>query len=136
MQTRLEPTFNRLSDCTRHNDPTWRRFSLEPRSDVHAVTVEVVTVDDQIAEMQAEADFRCLGVRDLLSQSRKVSSALVSVGAEIVTSLAAGIDPATTRNNAVRGKRPWGRPPNCKAPDAGLLRATHFLVVRGQTPTA
>ena len=66
MQTRLEPTFNRLSDCTRHNDPTWRRFSLEPRSDVHAVTVEVVTVDDQIAEMQAEAEHDPFGFRTFL----------------------------------------------------------------------
>ena len=36
--------------------PPGRRFRLQPRRDVHAVAIEIVAIDDQVAEVQADPE--------------------------------------------------------------------------------
>jgi len=36
---------------TRNHDATRRRFGFQPRGYVHAVTVQIIAVDDQVAEI-------------------------------------------------------------------------------------
>ena len=40
----------------RNHDAARRRFRLQPRRDVHAIAVEIVAIDDQVAEVQADAE--------------------------------------------------------------------------------
>ena len=47
---------DRFVHGARDHDPTRRRFRLQPRGDVHAIAVEIVAVDDQVAEVQADAE--------------------------------------------------------------------------------
>jgi len=56
METRFEPTFNRLSDSTRHDDPARGCLGLKSGCDVHAVTVQIIAIYDQVTEMQADAE--------------------------------------------------------------------------------
>ena len=52
----LEPARDRVVHVTRDHDAAGRRFRLQPGRDVHAVAVEIVAIDDQVAEMQADPE--------------------------------------------------------------------------------
>ena len=56
IERRLQPAGDRVMDVARDHDAARRRFGLQPRRDVHAIAVEVVAIDDQVAEMQADAE--------------------------------------------------------------------------------
>ena len=43
-------------DRTRDHDAARRRFRLQPGGDVHAIAVEVIAIDDQVAQVQAHAE--------------------------------------------------------------------------------
>lgn len=40
----------------RDHDPASRCLRLQPRGDVHTITIEIVAIDDQVAEVQAESE--------------------------------------------------------------------------------
>ena len=62
----LEPARHRFVDRPRNHDAARRRFALQPRRNVHAVAVEIVAIDDQVAEVQADAEHKG-GVRRLVA---------------------------------------------------------------------
>ena len=41
---------------SRDHDATGQGFCFQPRSNVHAVAVEVGTIDDQVAKVEADAE--------------------------------------------------------------------------------
>jgi len=41
----------------RHDDPTRRRFGLEPRRDVDVIAVDIVAVDDDVPQMKAGPEY-------------------------------------------------------------------------------
>ena len=47
----LSRPWNRLANCPRDHYSTWRCLRLQAGRNVHPVTVEVITVHDQVAEM-------------------------------------------------------------------------------------
>jgi hypothetical protein len=52
----LQPAGHRIMAGPRDQDATRRRFRLQPRGDVHAVAIEVVAVNDQVSNMQADPE--------------------------------------------------------------------------------
>ena len=52
MEFCLQPTVDRFTHCARDKDASSRRFRLQPCRDVHTVAIEIVAIDDQVAEMQ------------------------------------------------------------------------------------
>ena len=41
---------------TRNHDAARRRFRLQPCRHVHAIAIKIVAIDDQVAEVQADAE--------------------------------------------------------------------------------
>ena len=56
VELRLDPVADEIMHCARDHDATRRRFALQPRRHVDAIAVEVVAVDDQVAQVQADAE--------------------------------------------------------------------------------
>ena len=56
VERRLQPACHGFMDVARDHDAASRRFRLQPRRDVHAIAVEIVAIDDQVAEVQADAE--------------------------------------------------------------------------------
>ena len=52
----FEPASHCLMNSARDHDAAGRRLRLQPCGHVHAVAVEVVAFDDQVAEVQADAE--------------------------------------------------------------------------------
>src|SRR5262249_51166568 len=65
----LHPAHHGFMYRTRYRNAASRSFSLKAGGDVHAITVEIVTIDDQVAQVQAhtehEGDIRWLVAIDL-----------------------------------------------------------------------
>ena len=61
-QDRRSVAFNRpgdgFVDVTRDHDAASRSFRFQPRGDVHAIAVKIVTIDDQVAQVQAHAEHK------------------------------------------------------------------------------
>jgi len=51
-----------VADGARDHDAARRRLGLQSGRDVHAVAVEVVTLDNEIAQMNADAKHHRLGI--------------------------------------------------------------------------
>ena len=56
VKRRLQATRHRFMDCTRDHNAACRGFPFQPRRDVDAVSVKIVTIDDQVAQVQAHAE--------------------------------------------------------------------------------
>jgi hypothetical protein len=56
VQPRLEAAVDGLAHGAGHDDAARRRFGLQAGGDVHAVTIEVIVIDNQVAEMNAHAE--------------------------------------------------------------------------------
>ena len=56
MELGLEPAFDRFADGARDDDATGRGLGFEARRHVHAIAVEILAIDDQVAEVQANAE--------------------------------------------------------------------------------
>ena len=56
VELRLEAALDRFAHVARDDDPARRRLGLQAGRNVHAIAVEVVAIDDQVAEMQADAE--------------------------------------------------------------------------------
>jgi hypothetical protein len=56
VEPRPEATLDRFAHRTRDNDPARWRFGLQASRDVHAIAVEIVAIDDQVAKVEANAE--------------------------------------------------------------------------------
>ena len=56
MERCLDPSLDRLTHGARNHDSTRRRFCLEPGSHIYGVAVDVILLDDDIAEMKADPE--------------------------------------------------------------------------------
>lgn len=53
LERRFHSTGNGISDVTRNQDAACWRFHFQPRGNVDAIPVKIVTVDDQVAQVHA-----------------------------------------------------------------------------------
>ena len=53
----IEAAFDVLLHARRHANAAWRRKSLQPGSHVHTFTEDIVVLDDNVANMDADAEF-------------------------------------------------------------------------------
>src|SRR5215831_3537812 len=60
MQRDLEPPSDGLPHGSRNNDPTCRCLGLQPGRHIYSVAIDVGTVDNDVAEMQADPEDDCL----------------------------------------------------------------------------
>ena len=56
LERRFHSPGNGIADVARNQDAACRRFPFQPRRHVDAVAIEVVAVDDQVAQVQAHAE--------------------------------------------------------------------------------
>jgi hypothetical protein len=49
---------HRLAQCARDDYPPWWRLLLKAGGDVHAISIKIVAVDDQVAQVQAHAEHK------------------------------------------------------------------------------
>ena len=54
----FNPPVNGIVDRTRNHDAASRSFRLKAGGDVHAIAVKIVTIDDQVAQVQAHAEHK------------------------------------------------------------------------------
>jgi hypothetical protein len=57
-KARLQPTRHGFMDCTRDHNAACRSFRLKAGGDVHAIAVQIVTIDDQVAKVEAHTEHK------------------------------------------------------------------------------
>ena len=56
IKRRLQPDRDGFAHGARYDDAAGRRFSFQAGRDIDAVAVKIVTIDNQVAKMQADAE--------------------------------------------------------------------------------
>ena len=56
MERGLEPSLDSLAHGARNDDPTRRCLGLQPRSHIYVVSIDVIALDDDIAEVKADPE--------------------------------------------------------------------------------
>ena len=56
IELHLDPLAHEVTHRSRDHDAAWRRLGLQPRRHVHAIAIEILAIDDQVAQVQADAE--------------------------------------------------------------------------------
>ena len=124
MESRLQPAVDCFMHGARDQDPARWRFGFQPRGDVHAIAIKIVAVDDQVAEVQADAEDDG-GVRRLIPIGFGHCLLELDCGTECIhgagelgqRAIARQLDqpPAMTRQHRLQPLRPMGLQPRQRA---------------------
>src|SRR5215510_3916119 len=60
MQRDLEPPSDGLTHGARNNDPTCRCLGLQPGRHVYSVAIDIIALDDDVAEVKTDPEHDCL----------------------------------------------------------------------------
>ncbi len=117
---RLQSACDGIVDVTRNHDATRRRLGLQPCRHVDAIAVEIVAFDDQVAEMQPDAENNggvlgliLIGFGHYLLELNSGAKRINSAGKLDQRTVARQFDqpPAMTRQNWLQPFRPMGLQP-------------------------